>query len=150
MTATIRRLQEQMEKFPHNKRMLVVCKELIDRRKKFLRHLRCWDYKRFEWVLEKLDLVYKAYPSEYHWITRKESLVKLTNIHCESIQNERLTEYRRQLEAQQMEFLEKKLQNLEFIRQEQLDCNVAVTVSPDDIKTVRDKYNELKQKQSVA
>lgn len=149
MTATIRSLQERMDKFPRNKRMLVVCKELIDRRKKFLRHLRRWDYKRFEWVLEKLDLVYKAYPSEYHWITRKESLVKLSNIHCENIRNERLAHYRTELEAQQLEFLEKKLKNLEFIRQEQLDCSVSVTVSLDDIKAVRDKYNQVKHKQTV-
>lgn len=144
MTATIRCLQERMELYPRNKKMLVACKELIDRRKKFLRHLRRWDYKRFEWILEKLDLVYKAYPSKYHWITRKESLVKLTDIHCDNIRNERITVYRNELEAKQLGFLETKLKNMEFIRQEQIDCSVPVTISVDDIKAVRDKYEQIK------
>lgn len=144
MTANIRSLQELLEKFPRNKKMQVQCKELIDKRKKFMRHLRRWDYKRFEWILERLDLVYKAYPSFYHWITRKESLVKLTDIHCENIRNERLAAYRKQLEDKQLGFLEQKLKNLEFIRQEQLDCELLVTVTPEQIKDVRVQYEQLK------
>lgn len=116
--------------------MKVQLKELIDKRKKFLTKLRRWDYKRFEWILEKLDLEYKAYPSYYHWITRRESLTKLTNIHCEDIRDERLAAYRKELESQQMDFLQKKLQNLEFIRKEQIECAVPVTVSAEDIKEV--------------
>lgn len=144
MTANIRSLQEYLEKYPRNKKMQVVSKELIDKRKKFMRHLRKWDYKRFEWILEKLDLIYKAYPSYYHWITRKESLVKLTDIHCENIRNERLAAYRKQLEDEQIGFLERKLKNLEFIRQEQIDCSLPVTVTPEQIKEVRVKYEQLK------
>lgn len=146
MTANIRSLQGNMELYPRNKKMQVVTKELIDKRKKFLRHLRRWDYKRFEWILEKLDLVYKAYPSKYHWITRKESLVKLTDIHCDNIRNERISAYRSELEAKQLQFLETKLKNMEFIRQEQIECNVPVTISADDIKTVRAKYEHIKSK----
>lgn len=36
--------------------------ELIDRRKKLLKYLRQYDYKKFEWLLEKLNIVYKAHP----------------------------------------------------------------------------------------
>lgn len=146
MTATIRNLQDRMELYPRNKKLLVICKEMIDKRKKFLRHLRRWDYKRFEWILEKLDLVYRAYPSKYHWITRKESLVKLTDIHCENIRKERISAYRKELEAKQLEFLETKLKNMEFIRQEQIDCNVSVTISTEDIKAVRAKYEQIKHR----
>jgi small subunit ribosomal protein S15 len=63
MTVSIRNLQEYMDKFPRNKRAKVELKELIDKRKKFLKYLRRWDYKRFEWILEKLDLVYKPPPA---------------------------------------------------------------------------------------
>ncbi len=142
-TATIRRLQVVMEQYPRNKRMKVELKELIDKRKKYLTKLRCWDYKRFEWILEKLDLVYKAYPSEYHWVTRRESLTKLTNIHCDTIRDERLAAYRKELESQQIDFLKKKLENLEFIRKEQLECAVPVTVSADEIKEVSVKLKKL-------
>lgn len=147
MTATIRSLQTQMDTYPRNKRLQVILKEMIDCRKKFLRHLRVWDYKRFEWVLEKLDLVYKAYPAEYHWITRKESLVKLTNLHCDEIRDTRLKAYREQLQAQQISFLEQKLKNLQFIRTEQLDCSVAVTVTAEQIDEVSKKLAQIRLKQ---
>jgi small subunit ribosomal protein S15 len=62
MTADIRNLQQIMEEYPRDKRCKVQLKELIDVRKKWLKYLRCWDYKRFEWLLEKLDLVYKPPP----------------------------------------------------------------------------------------
>uniref|UniRef100_A0A182K6J0 Small ribosomal subunit protein uS15m n=1 Tax=Anopheles christyi TaxID=43041 RepID=A0A182K6J0_9DIPT len=149
MTARIRSLQDFMEKFPRQSVVKVQLKELIDKRKRFLRYLRRWDYRRFEYMLEKLDLVYKPYPTHFHWITRKDSLRKLTNIHCEQIKETRLEEYRRQLESQQLEFLENKLKTLEFIRKEQTECQVPVTVSSEEIKTVRKRYEELKQKRAA-
>ena len=51
-----------MEQFPKDKRRKVKLKELIELRKKWLKFLRKWDYRRFEWLLEKLDLVYKPPP----------------------------------------------------------------------------------------
>ena len=36
--------------------------ELIDKRKKLLKFLRQYDYKKFEWLLEKLNIEYKAHP----------------------------------------------------------------------------------------
>ncbi|XP_058057739.1 small ribosomal subunit protein uS15m [Anopheles bellator] len=149
MTARIRSLQEYMEQFPRQSVVKVQLKELIDKRKRFLRYLRRWDYRRFEYILEKLDLVYKPYPTHFHWITRKDSLRKLTNIHCEQIKDSRLQEYRQQLESQQLDFLEKKLKTLEFIRQEQIDCRVPVTVEQEQIKTVRKQYEELKRKREA-
>jgi len=139
-------MQVVMDKFPRNKIVKVELKELIDKRKKFLTKLRRWDYKRFEWILEKLDLVYKAYPSYYHWVTRKESLTKLTNIHCDNIKDERLAVYRKQLESQQITFLQKKLENLEFIRKEQIECAVPVTVTSEEIKEVSTKLKDLVEK----
>lgn len=150
MTAHIRSMQQQLERFPRNKRLQVTCKEMIDCRKKFLRHLRVWDYRRFEWILERLDLIYKAYPSHYHWITRKESLTKLTDLHCNRVRDERLDAYRQQLEAQQIEFLEKKLANLTFIRQEQQECAVPVTVSGEQIAALRQKLGVLVEQRDIA
>lgn len=145
-TARIRRMQPIMDKYPRNKRMKVILKELIDKRKKYLTKLRRWDYKRFEWILEKLDLVYKAYSANNHMVTRRKSLTKLTNIHCDNIREERLAVYRKELESQQIDFLEKKLKNLEFIRKEQIECSVPVTVSTEDIKEVSNKLKNLKEK----
>lgn len=36
--------------------------ELIDKRKKLLKYLRQYDYKKFEWLLEKLNIEYKGNP----------------------------------------------------------------------------------------
>lgn len=62
MTADIHYLQEYMKNNPRNKKAKVALKEKIDKRKKYLSKLRVWDYKRFEWILEKLNLVYKPRP----------------------------------------------------------------------------------------
>lgn len=51
-----------MEIHPRNVSVKVFLKELIDKRKKYLKLLRKWDYKRFEWVLERLNLTYTAEP----------------------------------------------------------------------------------------
>ncbi|XP_062543530.1 small ribosomal subunit protein uS15m [Armigeres subalbatus] len=149
MTAQIRSLQEVMEKFPRQSAAKVHLKELIDKRKRFLRYLRRWDYRRFEYILEKLDIVYKPYPTHFHWITRKDSLRKLTDTHCEDIRSTRLQSYRQVLESQQLDFLAKKLENLEFIRNEQIECQVPVTVDKEQIKAVKKQYDELKEKRKL-
>ncbi|XP_037814154.1 28S ribosomal protein S15, mitochondrial [Lucilia sericata] len=144
MTATIRRYQEYMLEHPRDKKRKVQLKELIEKRKKFLKYLRRWDYRRFEWILEKLDLVYKPPPVEFHWITRKESLQKLTDIHCEQLKQERLNEYRKTLEEQQIPFLEDAIRKMEFIRQEQIDLDIPVTVTKEEIDEHKKQLEELK------
>lgn len=139
-----------MQKHPRNVRAKVHLKELIDKRKRFLRYLRGWDYKRFEWALEKLDLVYKPYPSQYHWITRKDSLRKLTDSHCDNIREERLLAYRKELEDQQIAFLERKLENLELIRREQQELKIPVTVSEEAIKAAKQQLTRAIDKLALA
>lgn len=145
-TGIIRALQESMERFPRNIRMKVTLKELIDRRKKHLKYLRRWDYKKFEWLLENLDLVYKPPPNHFHWITRKESLKKLTDKYCDGIKEDRLKAYRLTLETEQPAFLEEKIRTLQFIRDEQKACNVEVTVTEKEINDVKNQLEELKKK----
>lgn len=150
MTVTIRRFQEHMENFPRDKKIKVDLKELIDKRKKFLKYLRRWDYKRFEWVLEKLDLVFKPHPPNYHWITRKESLVKLTDIHCDGLRTEKLESFKKNLKSQQIDFLEKKVKNLQLIRKEQIACSVPVTVTEEEISRESARLEKLKKEEAAA
>lgn len=145
MTAQIRAKQEYMLLFPRNKLEKVRLKELIDKRKKFLRYLRKWDYKRFEWLIEKLNIIFKPYPEKFHWITRKESLRKLTDLHCENVKQERLDAYKKDLESQQLDFLANKIKNLEFIKKEQMECRVPVTVANEEIQKVKKEYEQLKK-----
>lgn len=138
-------MQDYQAQFPENKKLKVVLKELIDKRKKYLRILRIWDYKKFEWLIEKLDLIYRPYPEHFHPIARKESLRKLTQIQCDNTRQERLDKYRKELQSQQLGFLENKIKNLEFIRNEQIECKVPVTVSLEMVNDAKKAYEKLKQ-----
>lgn len=62
MTANIRNLQEHYKTSPRDKNSRVALKEIIDKRKKRLKYLRTWDYKKFEWLLDNLDLMYHPHP----------------------------------------------------------------------------------------
>lgn len=146
MTAKIRAGQDALEQNPKNKKMKQILKEMIDRRKKFLKHLRRYDYRRFEWVLEQLDLKYVPSPVHFHWIARKTSMRTLTARYCQNIKQTRLDALKEELSSQQLEFLENKIKNLEFIRNEQIVCKVPVTVSKEKIDAVKKQYAELKQK----
>ncbi|XP_034477800.1 28S ribosomal protein S15, mitochondrial [Drosophila innubila] len=150
MTAFIRRYQEHMEISPRDRVIKVRLKEMIEKRKKFLKYLRRWDYPRFEWILEKLDLVYKPPPTNFHWITRKESLQKLTDIYCEKIKEERLEAYHKELQAQQIPYLEDAIKKMSFVRQEQIDCDVPVTVTEQQIEEARQELARLKEAREAA
>lgn len=146
MTAKIRYLQHVVNTRARNGRTIKHVKELIEKRTKTLKWLRRWDYKRYEWLLEKLDIEYKPRPETFIMIARKEGLRRLTQIHCDDIRNSRLAEYRHKLEAEQLPFLSEKLKNLEFVRNEQMELGVEVTVTQQEIDDVRAKYEELKAK----
>lgn len=143
MTATIRNFQQLMEENPKNKKVKVNLLHLIDRRKKLLKFMRRWDYKRFEWLLEKLNLVFKASPGPYHWITRKDSLRKLTNKHCEEFREKKLAEYKASLDAQKIDFLKEKIEKLQWIRKEEEECGVEPTISQEDIEKVMMQLKEI-------
>lgn len=143
----IRNLQTVWETLPkENKRMKVYLKELIDKRKKHLKYLRRWDYKKFEWLIENLDIQYKPPPNYFHWITRKESLQKLTTKYCEDIKKERLEKYRASLDSEKPTFLEEKIRLLEFIRDEEKECGIDGTVSQEEIDNVKKQLQELRNK----
>ena len=150
ITARIHYLRSIHEQFPRNKRRVFVpLKELIEKRRRKLKELRRMDYKRYEWVLEKLDLFYKPQPPTMEYAWRKPGLRKLTKAHCDGIKQERLDEYRNELRATQLEFLSEKLKNLEFIRKEQSECGVPVTVSQQQINDVKAQFDELKKVREV-
>lgn len=136
-------MQEVLERFPRNKKLKVNLKELIDQRKKHLKYLRRWDYKRFEWLLENLNIIYKPAPADIHPVTRKDSLQKLTQKYCDDIKQRRLIAYQLQLESEQPAFLEEKIRVLQFIRDEQMECGVEVTVTQKEIADVQEKLKEL-------
>ncbi|GLH10778.1 28S ribosomal protein S15 [Gryllus bimaculatus] len=149
MTAVIRNFQDAVSKNRQNKRMKVQLKELIDKRKKYLKYLRKSDYKRFEWLLEKLDLQYRPPPSNFHMITRKESLQKLADKYCEDLKQERLKAYKDQLESQKIDFLTEKVKKLKWIIEEEKACAVTPSVTQDEIDKVVSQLENLKMKKEM-
>jgi small subunit ribosomal protein S15 len=81
--------------------------------------------------------------SEFHWITRKDSLRKLTDKHCADIKQQKLDSYKASLEAQQIDFLQEKVQKLQWIRKEEEECGVEPTVSETDIEQVLKQLGKL-------
>ena len=81
--------------------------------------------------------------SKFHWITRKDSLRKLTNKYCEEVKQQRLDAYRASLEAEQVDFLRIKVQKLQWIRKEEEECGVKPTVTETDIEQVLKQLKEL-------
>ncbi|KAL0818328.1 hypothetical protein ABMA28_008810 [Loxostege sticticalis] len=149
ITGHIRCLQLTMEKYPKNVKAKQTCQELIDRRKQLLKFLRQYDYKKFEWILEKLNIEYKGHPETYNKLSRKESLRKLTEMHCDDIRNKKLNDYRNLLESQQGPFLKEKLEALKFIKSEQIELQLPVTVTDQDIKKVEKQLEEWKIKDEI-
>lgn len=119
ITVSIRNQQRHIEEKRTDKTARVLLKENIDKRKALLKRLRAADYKRFEWLLEKLDLVYHATPNPIIPITKKDSLIKLTQIYCDNIRKQQLDDYKKELEKEKVLFDEEKKQTLKWIEEEE-------------------------------
>lgn len=127
-----------MEKHPRCGYFKHILKESIDRRKKLLAKLRKWDYKKFEWLLERLNLTFKPFvPFDEARIERKASLRKLTTKHCEKLKQDKLDAYRAQLEDEKKTFFKEKLEQLQFIRNEEIACGVPPTITEEEIEISR-------------
>lgn len=115
-------------------------------RRQMLSQLRFNDYRQFEWLLERLDLYYKPKPSKEHdiLITRKEGLRQLTKLYCDAVKQAKLDEYRNKLDAQKLPFLEQKLKNLKFIRDEEIELGLFQTITEEQIQLVQKECDELK------
>lgn len=143
MTSEIHDLQKYMQEHPRNRRANVVLKELIEKRKRFLKLLRSWDYKRFEWILERLNLVYKPEPQKMGMISRKDSLRIATQNYCDDIVKKKRNQYKAELKEQQKSFYLEKAEKLEFILKEEIECGITPTVTKEDIEAARKKAQEL-------
>nr|CAG4641848.1 EOG090X09BQ [Eurycercus lamellatus] len=118
-TITIRNWQKHLEVNRTDKQLKVALKEKIDRRNSWLKHLRRMDYKRFEWLLEKLDLVYYAPANNIERVTRKGAMRKLTAYYCNKIRQERIDAYKLELEKEKESFVKEKEELLKWIEQEE-------------------------------
>ncbi|XP_060829756.1 small ribosomal subunit protein uS15m [Bombus pascuorum] len=143
MTSEIQYLQRYMENNPKNKKTKVFLKELIDKRKKFLKRLRKWDYRRFEWLLERLNLIYVAHPKVPGAVSRKNALRQLIKNYCDDIIQQKLNVFKTELREQQKTFFAQKAKNLEYILEEEKKYGLEPTVTQEQIDAARQKAEEL-------
>lgn len=116
-----------------------------------IRQLRRIDYKQYEWMLEKLDLQYKPKPTKAYEqeIERRAGLKQIATEYCQDIRTKKLESYRKQLHAEKIPYLEQKIKNLQFIREEQRELKLMITIQQEDIDRAETQLNELKAERDV-
>nr|CAG4644111.1 EOG090X09BQ [Lepidurus arcticus] len=124
LTVRIRALQKHMVSFKKDMKSKTFLKELIEQRYKYLKFLRRRDYRCYEWLLEQLHLTFKANPDPMNQVTRKSSLLLLTDRHCQNLREKRLEAYKKELDASKVDFLKEKQQILEWIEEEERALNI--------------------------
>lgn len=150
MTVKIRELQRRMirpDGLP-NKRLKHVTHLMVFRRKTLLDYLRSTDYKKFEWLLETLDLIYKPKVSEDEAIYRPTHMERLTDLWCDELKDYRKELYKKQLESEQVQFLMDKLDSLRWIMKEEKELGLGCTVSEQDIAKAEEDLRALQDKVS--
>lgn len=150
-TINIRRRQEQLAAGPgpiKNAGMSHRLKIRIDHRRVLLRKLRETDYKRFEWLLEKLNIAYKPRPHVWERIERKKHMARLTDLWCTEYQDHLLTNLKTEYEREQPQFLREKAQTLEWIAKEEKELGLEPTTSEEEIKELRKQAAVLEEKLS--
>jgi len=155
-TIKIRNVQEELIKlYPYkNQPAKHSLSHKISSRRKMLRNLREQDYKKYEWLLEKLNLLYKPMPHDApdgvviprENIERKASIERLTDLWCEELKRHRLNAYKRQLVREQPGFLIRKAEKLKHILKEEKDMGLEPTVREEEIEECLKKAEEIQAK----
>jgi len=103
-------------------------------RRSLIAKLREQDYRKFEWLLEKLNITYKPVPVYDHIeVSRKACIERLTDMWCDELKSHRLDLYKRSLQTKQPAFLKAKAEKLEHIMREEAELGLEPTVTQADI-----------------
>jgi len=152
LTVRIRNRQQVLvDLYPYkNQPLKHVLTHLVSSRKMLLSHLRATDYRKFEWLLEKLNILYKPPPS-YPWetVARKASIERLTDIWCQELKENRLKGYRRKLEEEQPKFLKIKAEQLRYIMGEEKDLGIKPTVTEDEVSACISRAEEIEKRNAA-
>ncbi|XP_011500427.1 PREDICTED: 28S ribosomal protein S15, mitochondrial [Ceratosolen solmsi marchali] len=138
-TVEIHRLQEHYNICKKDIQSKVFLKELIEKRRKWLKKLRLIDYSRFEFLLEKLNLTYHPPLEQDIRLTVKYSTKKLHEKRCDQIIQQKLDTYKAELQGQQKDFFKEKAEKLAFIRKEEIECGIVPTITELQIKEAEAK-----------
>lgn len=65
------------------------------------------------------------------------------------MKEEKLVEYRKQLDNEKEQFLTHKLETMEWIKKEEIDCGVAPTITDVDVENARKQLEKWKALKTV-
>lgn len=111
--------------FLQDGRNKAILTEAVNRRNRNLRRLREWDYNKFCWVLEKLNLEYTPIGMKRR-TTRMEIYKTLIQKQAMEIRKEKFVKYHAQLKGKQEKFLQRKEKDLADIEAEEKEILVAL------------------------
>jgi len=148
VTISIRNLQRDLiERYPYkNQPVKHRLTHLISHRRVMLKKLRETDYRKFEWLLEKLNLVYQ--PFDYNRnepVARKASIERLTDTWCSELRQHKINKYKDQLENDQPLFLRRKAEKLKFIMEEEADLGIEPTVTQLEIDECLERARRIEE-----
>merc|ERR1712062_97783 len=154
-TIRIRNLQQHLyDLYPYkNQPVKHVLTHQITSRRRNIRNLRELDYKKYEWLLERLNLLYKPQPHDTpkgvlgvkENVARKASIEKLTDLWCSELRRHRLKAYERSLQEAQPEFLRRKAEKLQFILNEERDLGLELSVTEQEVQDCLKKADQVQR-----
>lgn len=126
-----------------------VTKILVDVRRCKLAALRSRDYKKFEYLLEKLNLVYKPRPLVWERVERKACLERMADIYCEEMKEYKLNEVKESFEAKLPDHFRQKAETLRWIQKEEEELGLPSSVKEEEIEKalkMAEEYQARKEK----
>ena len=121
-------------------------KILIDHRRSMLSHLRERDYKKFEWLLEALNIIYKPRPAEsWEVIERRKHQDRLTDLWCDEMRTYRLHKFKKELKQKQPEFLRRKANLLKEILDEETKLGETSSISETEIEETLKRADNIEK-----
>ncbi|CAN7989215.1 unnamed protein product [Ixodes hexagonus] len=125
-TFRIRKLKELLAAYPKRKDVKVVLCNTIHARNKLLKYLRRYDYRRFEFVTQKLQITFTPAPLNClpPPVTKKGDLRRLTKEYCDKMRQDKMDAFHAKLKAEQADFMEEKRKTEEWIRREEERLNL--------------------------
>ncbi|TRY75184.1 hypothetical protein TCAL_01599 [Tigriopus californicus] len=148
LTARIRHAQafvakELEEKNRRRGAISHVIKIMVDQRRVLLGVLRQRDYKKFEFLLETLNIAYKPRPIYFEKIEREVHMVRLTELWCSELKQHRLSTLKHEFKSQQPEFLRDKAKKLGWIKAQEEELGLQSSVSQDEIQQCLDEAKRI-------
>lgn len=123
-----------------------ILKSLVNKRRAELGYLRTVDYPKFEWLLEKLNLVYKPRPFVYERIIPRRQTERLVNLLCDETRAFKMQSLKDSLEETQPVFLNEKLKRYQAIMEEEKKMGLKETVTEKDIEEIEQKIKTVSER----